>query len=270
MSPLEALRDLVAKQPRALSSVAAALWSRAGRGIVPSDLDWARGLGAENMPQLLWEALTLTQSIDSGVLKPLGIQRFLGLLLDTEPDASATHNGDIVLTLPARHPLASFKGDSLFNATKHLLEKAKDTLYITSPYIEAGGIGNLLSSLMGALNRGVRVVILGGNLGNVGSIGSQALEQIRREAIGCCGRLDIYTSTASTDAPRDEHPLLHAKLVVADGEFALVSSANLTTYGQLSNFEVGAVVQGSDVLELTEILRLLLESPLVTHTATIN
>lgn len=270
MDAIEQLRGALLSHPKALSGAAAALWARAGRAMSAEDLQWAAGLGRTDAPRLLWEGLQAVGAVRNGILEPVGVQRFLAVLLDDGDFETAASPVRIVWTLPSGHPAARLRGQSLLAASLQLVEQAQHGLMITSPYIEARGVGTLIDPLVRAVDRGIHVAVLGGNLVNIGSLESRALEGLRRSVEGRSGRLDIYSSVSATDAPREEHPLLHAKLMIADERAALVSSANMTIYGQTSNFEVGAYLEDGEVSELSTIVQILLESPLVTHVASVN
>lgn len=267
---IERLRVALLSHPKALSSAAAALWARAGRALSVEDLQWASGLGRTDAPNLVWEGLLEVGAMRNGILEPVGVQRFLAELFHDNFSEATAPPVRVVWTLPSGHPAARLRGQSLLAAALQLVDQAKHSLTITSPYIEARGVGMLLDPLVRAVDRGVHVTVLGSNLVNIGSAESRALEDLRRASEGRFGRLDIYSSVSASDAPRDEHPLLHAKLIISDERAALVSSANMTIYGQTSNFEVGACLEGGEVPELSTILRSLLESPLVTHIASVN
>ncbi len=54
--------------------------------------------------------------------------------------------------------------------------------------------------------------------------------------------------------------LLHAKVLVSDGKKALISSANLTLGGMLNNYELGVMLEDSDVaFEIETVIRRLFE-----------
>lgn len=270
MSTVERLRATLVRHPRALASTAAALWARVGRKLEPSDLEWARGLGSENGPQLLWDGLQEAGALNGGILEPAGLQHFLGEIVVGEACKAVPTQTALVWTLPVQHPASKLRGQSLLAAAKQIIADSEHTLLITAPFIEIRGFGSLMDGLQGALSRGVTVTVLSHNLLNIGSSESAAIEELRRMSSDLPGCFHIYSAVVNTDAPRKDHPLLHAKLVIADESEALVSSANLTIYGLTSNFEVGVCIKGDEVSELSDILLMLMSCPLTTHVATVN
>lgn len=269
MLAVEMLQKIMANQPDAFSRTAAALWARVGRETGLADLEWARGLGLYDAPQLLFDGLTQSGALNSGVVEPIGLHRFLGQILNESQSDLSMPAGDIVWTLPSPHPASALRGRSLMSACLKMINRAKSKLVITSPYIESRGVGRVQEALLNALDRGVEIILLGGNLVDIASIESRAIEGLRQAATGRAGALKIYSAVTNNNSVKQFHPLLHAKLVISDQVSALISSANLTLYGLTSNFEVGALVQGSNVSDLAEVVAGLLASTLVTHIATV-
>jgi hypothetical protein len=77
----EQLRVLLGGSKETLARIAAPLWARVGRRLTPSDLDWARCLGADHAPQALWEAFLQTGALPGhpAVLRASPLVRFLAL-----------------------------------------------------------------------------------------------------------------------------------------------------------------------------------------------
>lgn len=271
--PLLRLHAALGAHPRALSSVAAALWARTGRRIGVKDLAWARGLGSAEMPVLLWEGLMAAGALPEGVLEPVGLQRFLNGVVTRETNESSLEGGvdgaRVVWTLPRLHPAAGLRGRSLSIAAQQVITNAKESIFLSAPFLEARGIGLVLDHLQVALAHGVNVTLLGHGLLDIGSPQSLAVEALRRSVQGRGGYLDIYSAVADADS-REDRPLLHAKLIVGDAQEALVSSANLTLQGFSTNFEAGVYLKGEAVRELAEVCRSLLASPLTSHVARVE
>ncbi|MBE0448463.1 MAG: hypothetical protein IBX64_10285 [Actinobacteria bacterium] len=267
MDYMARLRSSLAAHPEAVASTAAALWARTGHKIKAHDLEWARGLGTEDDEQLLWDALEEIGAITQGVLDPEGLQRFLDELVLGQPSAEGRSQTSIVWTLPEQHPAAKLRGRSLLSAAVSLIQQSNDTLLLTAPFIDKKGFGVLMESLESALARGVEVTILSHNLLDIASLASASVEGLRQSAQQLPGKFKIYSAVVNSDAPRAEHPLLHAKLIIADDNKALVSSANLTIYGLTSNFEVGVLVNGDEVVQLSNVMQSLLKCRLTSFVA---
>jgi len=261
------LHHVLASHPRALASSAAALWARAGQKIGIDDLDWARGLGSNEAKELLWQALLETGALNDGVLDPIGLQRLLDKIILGEEITSVPHVGSLVWTLPDQHPASKLRGRSLLTACNEIISASQKDLLITAPFIDKRGFGELMDELQKALSRGVAVTLLSHGLVDIGSSASMSIEDLRRSAQTLPGRFRLYSAVDSVDAPRADHPLLHAKLIIRDEEEALVSSANLTIYGLTSNFEVGVRIKGDEVIQLSKILQMLLSCSLTIQVA---
>jgi phosphatidylserine/phosphatidylglycerophosphate/cardiolipin synthase-like enzyme len=178
-------------------------------------------------------------------LSALGLSSFIALLLDhsasrATPDEAATCK--MLWTLPPKHSGNAVRGTGIRDAIRELVRSARQQLWFVSPYIEAHGIGDLLAPLVNALGRGVEVRILTNDALNLSSPSSRGLEVVRREADRMNADLTVYSGECLQGSDRMFHPLLHAKMFIADTESALIGSANLTAPALASNFEAAVLL----------------------------
>jgi phosphatidylserine/phosphatidylglycerophosphate/cardiolipin synthase-like enzyme len=133
-------------------------------------------------------------------------------------------------------------------------------LDIASPFVDAPGIGTLLSHLLGSLSRGVQARLFVHDALNLGTPTSRALEELRRESERLNGNLAVYSAEAGAGRDRVLNPLFHAKLIVSDSRKLLLGSANLTSYALGSNFEAGVVLGEEPAREAVFMLEGILQS----------
>ncbi len=118
-----------------------------------------------------------------------------------------------------------------------MLDAARSTIDIASPYLNlTPPIG---AAFARALDRGVRIRIVT-RIDLRGDIAGAILSQVNKEFVNAYwDRMEIYESTA-------EEKILHSKVVLVDGEFALVGSVNLNKRSFIHDTENGFAVLGKD------------------------
>jgi HKD family nuclease len=263
------LRSLIGGTEDSLARFGAALWARVGRPLIAEDLGWARSFGREDAPQIVWAALSQSGAV-SGEPPTLRAPPLLRLLLavaspDTAPANEVKEPASrLVWTLPEGVALAipSRRGTYL-EAFVCLADACREKLLIVSPYLDSRGVGFLFTPLLNALGRGVRVMVVTHDALNVPSFNATAVEELRREAGRVRGKLAVYSADAGAGADRREHPLLHAKLVIADETRLLLGSANLTSYALSSNLEAGTILGPVAAGEATTVIGALIRSGMV-------
>jgi HKD family nuclease len=266
---VSSLRSLVGGTEDALGRFGAALWARVGRVLSVEGLGWARSFGREDAPLIVWAALSQSGAIsgEPPTLRATPLSRLL-LAIAAPDSTSATETRDqpsqLVWTLPEAVGLAipSRRGTYLESFVS-LVDDCRAKLVIVSPYLDSRGVGFLFTPLLNALGRGVRVTVVTHDALNAASLNAAAVEELRREARRVGGRLSVYSADAGAGADRREHPLLHAKLVVADETRLLLGSANLTSYALSSNLELGTILGPVAAGEATTVLGTLLRSGIV-------
>jgi hypothetical protein len=153
-SSFDTLRALIAGREDLVSRIAAPLWARVGRPL-DAELSWVRSLLGENGPEILILALSRFDALDRNttVLKARGLVRFFSSLLGEGDSASvASNQPELVWTLPNAHPAHTVRGRSYLESCIRLINEATEALVLVSPFVDAAGIGTLLSPLLGALS----------------------------------------------------------------------------------------------------------------------
>lgn len=222
-----------------------ALWMMLERPVNPAGLVWARGLLGERGDVVLWSAL-----VDYGVVAPpehrvqAAKLAAMFLVLANAPDLGLTR---LVWTLPPELGLPNLE-ESYSSTAIALVDASLETLTLVSPFMEAKGVGRLLQSLLAALKRGVHVTVITHGATDLSSYASSALKELRREAQGLPGILDVYS------ARDDLALLLHCKLVVIDNVRSIVGSANITGRGFGENLEAGVMLGEKQTSEITQVI----------------
>jgi cardiolipin synthase len=119
-------------------------------------------------------------------------------------------------------------------------------------YVFTRAAAPLLTQVETALARGLRVTIV------VNVIPGQNIEM--QAELDVMRRAYAHTATIKCFAP-DDGSQLHAKVLVADRERAVIGSANYSWGGLVANHEVGVLVEGRPAWELARMTdRLALQS----------
>jgi phosphatidylserine/phosphatidylglycerophosphate/cardiolipin synthase-like enzyme len=125
-----------------------------------------------------------------------------------------------------------------------IISSAREAVRLYAPYVDAGGLEALRSSIAAAAGRGARITLAHLE----GRIREQAVAQLVA-AINPL-RIGVVRIPKSDVFP-------HLKLVSADGHIAYVGSANLTWTGITSNLEMGTLVEGEGVRSIDRMFDLL-------------
>lgn len=197
--------------------------------VIPKRIDWLR--------QHLYLVLGVTQTTHEEMQNSSSIE-----LAWTLPQVLNTSD----LTEPVSRSLASL--------IKHGITKAKEELFLVSPFLDLAGAELLAGSLQGAWRRGVQVHLIS----HGPSPNTEAVISVYRNAAP-----NIRIFYAPTIETGEKYLLLHAKLVIADEKFAVLGSANLTSYGLGTHLEIGLGLEGPVVLQLRKLVDTVLASDLV-------
>ena len=125
-----------------------------------------------------------------------------------------------------------------------VIRASRTSLLVVS--FAAFGVAEVTRELVRAAGRGVQVdLILEGTAGDGGALRGGAAPAAPFEALR-----PLATFWTWTDRPRvgGSVPALHAKVVAADEDVALLGSANLTDRALAHNLEVGVVLRDPDVV----------------------
>lgn len=135
------------------------------------------------------------------------------------------------------------------------VRNADTDLLVVTPFFTRFGVDTFVDHLAEATNRGVHVTVLTRDAAG----GGDNAEHVHR----------IYETISETGNSRNlrlceynsEHGNLHAKALVADGREAYVGSANFTNYSLQNAIEMGLMVRGSVVEEITDFFATVQASP---------
>lgn len=242
---------------RKLARLGAALWFKVGSRISIEDLEWALPLLGQDGERLVWEALKERVALAAdGTLEPRPLARLLEEL-STKEQSPLREIPRLVWTLPLHHPQAERLGTTYNEAILDVVKEARSHLLMTSPFLQEHGIAPLIKTLLDALGRGVRITVLTHEAENLGSSQSVAIEDLRRQAERLKKSLAVYTAVTPIGS------MLHAKLVLADGQKAIIGSANLTGPGLQQNVEAGVVLGEKEASEICAVIEGLIAGGLV-------
>jgi phosphatidylserine/phosphatidylglycerophosphate/cardiolipin synthase-like enzyme len=165
---------------------------------------------------------------------------------------------DIAWTLPKELKSPSdIPEHSLAGLIKHTITLADHQLIFVSPFLELDGFKLLADPIKAASNRAVQIIIVSHDLDILDSPNHEVLKFLKKVV----GSLQSFTSKVSEGDK--EYSLLHAKVVIADDKYAVVSSANITKYGLGSHLEIGLGFSGDAVRKLKTLISNIIESNLV-------
>jgi putative cardiolipin synthase len=174
-----------------------------------------------------------------------------------------TDRVELIATLPESLCLGSEEQHgvpSLCAGLHRLITQTEQEILILSPFFEQVGFDRFASALLAAARRGVVTTVITHQLGTPGSINHRVLSALAREA--AIQKLnDCFTFW---EYQHDEKsrivPAAHAKVLVSDSRSAYVGSANLTEHGMAQFLELGVLLHGPLVTQLTMMLRAILAS----------
>ncbi|WP_254832862.1 phospholipase D-like domain-containing protein [Haloglomus salinum] len=186
-------------------------------------------------------------------------------------------------------PLVTFPDDPSFDATtpaefgmeglmSTLVSAVKDSseeIVLLSPFFEQTGFGRLADVLLDALGRGVELTVVTRYLGDSSSHNHSVIQDFvtrARERGVAKGLKTVDYTVWADDVPASdrnqegENPAftLHAKVMVFDRTSAYVGSANVTDYGFGRYLELGVLLGGPPVKQVSELCNFLLESDAAT------
>lgn len=148
-------------------------------------------------------------------------------------------------------------GQSLAGLLRYAISRAESRLIIVSPFLEQQGLEYLEPALKGARARRVDLLLISHGLKESGSPGYDALDYLRKAipSVRC-----FSTTKANFDM---SYVLVHSKVIIADNDFAVLSSANLTRYGLANHLEIGVGLSGKLAADLARLFMKVIETDLV-------
>lgn len=175
-----------------------------------------------------WERSGLSGDVVAGVLLGAAHAR-----LQAQRDSSV----ELVWTGPTTPFVATRRTEQVL---LDLIQRAKTELFIVS--FVAYDVPSIIGAINSAIDRGVETrILVEASLTQGGSLLVDPVATMR----GCVPSALLY---AWTDRP---HPFtngrVHAKVAVADGSIAFLTSANLTGHALEKNMEAGVLVTGGHV-----------------------
>jgi phosphatidylserine/phosphatidylglycerophosphate/cardiolipin synthase-like enzyme len=154
----------------------------------------------------------------------------------------AIHDVELSVAVPSE-----FDGKSaeLMARLVRLVRNAEHDLLLVTPFFTRFGVDVFVNHLASATDRGVGVTLLTRDITDGGD-NKEHIERIRKKVAtnGNTSNFHIYEYNSP-------HGRLHAKTLIADNNIAYVGSANLTNYSLKEAIEVGLVVCGPVVNDLS-------------------
>ena len=133
---------------------------------------------------------------------------------------------ELITTAP---PSFLLKTKRINNAVNEIVENAKKSLLITG-YSISEFVEDIIDTIIEKSQRGLFVKIFINDLSKQKSIDKLLRYQ---------GKFLQLYNYANND---DKMAALHAKIILADGEMAIISSANLSYHGMSGNIEMGTLI----------------------------
>lgn len=162
-----------------------------------------------------------------------------------------------VVTIPSKFTNSVEEFEDIEPALIRLIAGAKKDLWIVNPFFDEYGAQRILPSMIGAVQNGVRIRILGRELGRMsGSSSSTAVKSIASAFIteGLVPMIEVRDFYC-LDEQGHQIYALHTKMMLADESTAYIGSANLTRYSLRSNFELGVILEGEGVRPLIGLIQ---------------
>ena len=127
---------------------------------------------------------------------------------------------------------------------EELISESKFEIRLLAYLVTSGG-AELLDIIEKAAKRGITVIIVINNLENQTKLVTERIKLL----VSSNHNLKVYNFNGTIDSIQ-----LHAKVLTADGERALVGSANITKSGMYRNYEIGVLIESERVKDLNSII----------------
>lgn len=200
---------------------------------------------ASTAPELLprlpgWSALGLPAGELASARFVTVLDALRGMALLQREPAEVRESAQLVATLPLRHSAVPNTRDTL----RTLITSASKELLVIGYTITDSGLRDLL----------IRRARVGMQITVVGDRKTRSARELRRHwpaGLPLTALEDVETG--------DDQGHVHAKVVVADRQRALVGSANFTGSGLGRNMEMGVLVEGTVAREIVDVVEVMRE-----------
>lgn len=210
-------------------------------------LDWMARLDAVTYPSAMEDAVVVHRERLSRLLAFL--ERLEGAITPRQQRILADaplDDVEITITTPAGWRTGE---EDLLSRLEELVMGADDSLVMVTPFFTEFGIEKFVTRLVQRAADGVTVDLITRDTDEGDT--AEAVRQLERDAMDIGGgtreNISVYDYGTATER-------LHAKALVADGERAYIGSANLTSYSLQEAIEIGVIVDGPVVRDVTVFL----------------
>jgi HKD family nuclease len=152
---------------------------------------------------------------------------------------------EITTTTPGKSAAGS---GNLLSRLGSLIDSADEELIIVTPFVTQFGIQKFTDRIVTRASEGVNVEIITRETdGSNSEIMSGIRGKIKEYNISARKNISVYDYGTSEER-------LHAKVVLSDKKCGYVGSANLTSYSLKEAVEIGVIVDGPSIQEISEFL----------------
>ena len=132
-------------------------------------------------------------------------------------------------------PLLRERLGDLDHLLRDLIISATSSVLLVAPYLSPSGVKSVKDGLAVAAKQGAFIRIVTENLDTNGGLNRKAIAELVAGDAG--DRIESRLRVLTSSGPLPE--LVHAKLLVVDGQRGYLGSANLSQRALESNFEIG-------------------------------
>lgn len=183
----------------------------------------------------------------------------VSLILDVLPDARRRFSTSLSYRIAATIPEELYELKGFFRAfentalgLRRMISQTNSDLTILVPFMDSEGLSEILPSLHGALERGVKLSILTRELGKGGrniSVLYSLIDNVKRNG----WNLQMFEAVLSNNSP-----ISHAKVFSKDkGDEVYIGSANLTLTSMEKTIEIGVFLKGKETISVDEFLNIM-------------
>jgi phosphatidylserine/phosphatidylglycerophosphate/cardiolipin synthase-like enzyme len=210
-------------------------------------LDWMARLGAVTFPSAMEDTVVVHREQLSRLMAFL--ERLEGAITSRQQRLLADTPLDEVEATIATPSGWDTSETDLLPRLEELVMDADDSLILVTPFFTTFGIEKFVTRLVQRAADGVTVEIITRDTDEGDS--AEAVRHLKTTAgdLGSGVLENIFVYDYGTETER-----LHAKALVADDDRAYIGSANLTTYSLREAIEIGVIVDGPVVKEISEFL----------------